>query len=313
MALVIAAAFVFAGAATAQRAVTVDPPAATTAPPSATTAPPVATTVQPTDPSTATATQRLTGTAAMRCFGAASRDPRKRCTNRSLRRVVEPTPDDAVTEPSEPCTPIRGNPVEACTFGVAAGQARGTIALIGDSHATHWRAALSVVAEDLHLRGISITRSGCAFTLAETRGDGRCGGWSRRVLDWLGRRPDITGVVTSGSTGTRVVAADGLTARGTAIRGIRSVWSELPPAIRDVWVVRDVPHLDWNAAGCVNAALRAHAAPLECGRPRLEALPTDFSAVAHRLGAPARVHLLDLTSFMCDARRCLSVVGGALV
>ena len=48
----------------------------------------------------------------------------------------------------------------------AEAQATATIALVGDSHASHWRAAVDPLAERRGWRGLSITHSGCPFTLA---------------------------------------------------------------------------------------------------------------------------------------------------
>ena len=48
-----------------------------------------------------------------------------------------------------------------CAFGAAT---RGTFALIGDSHAAHWRPTVAVVARRLGWRGIAISRNGCAFS-----------------------------------------------------------------------------------------------------------------------------------------------------
>lgn len=268
----------------------------------------------PTDPVGLSASGGSGAVRSQRCFGAASRDPRERCRNTALRRAVEPSPFDAIIEPSEPCQPLRGVGVDACSFGASRAEARGTFALIGDSHATHWRAALAQVAANRGLRGISITRSGCPLTLAQSRGAGRCTGWAERVIDWLGDHPEVTGIVTSASTGSRVVQAEGLTARETAVRGYAAAWEALPASVRDVWLIRDVPHMSWDVLNCVNQAITDGSdAGVGCARPRLDALRPDLATVAFRRTAPERVNLVDLTAFMCDAKVCFPVVGGALV
>jgi hypothetical protein len=77
-----------------------------------------------------------------RCFGAASRDPEQRCVNPRLRLRVTPTPAVARDLDNAPCTVIEKGPrLNVCEFGVARGAATETIALLGDSHASHWRAA----------------------------------------------------------------------------------------------------------------------------------------------------------------------------
>ena len=80
--------------------------------------------------------------ASPRCFGAAARDPQKPCTNPALKLTVTPKPDDAVLEASAACAPVASKVAPArCSFGTAKRDARQTVALIGDSHAVHWRAA----------------------------------------------------------------------------------------------------------------------------------------------------------------------------
>ena len=116
--------------------------------------------------------------AAPACFGAASRDPESPCSNPKLNFQAVPSPEAALLEPSAPCAPLRPAQPEVCTFGVAG--AKTGVALMGDSHSTHWRAALAVVAADRRWRGFSINRNNCPFTLA--RSTGRCTGWTSSVI-----------------------------------------------------------------------------------------------------------------------------------
>src|SRR4051794_8568611 len=82
------------------------------------------------------------------CFGAASRDPEHPCSNPALKLRVVPKPASAQNRPNAPCTLTATKPMNVCDFGVPRSKATDTIALVGDSHASHWRAALAVVARD---------------------------------------------------------------------------------------------------------------------------------------------------------------------
>src|SRR4051794_24133230 len=83
--------------------------------------------------------------AAPRCFGAAARDPWRPCMNPALRVTVTPTPSAALLTPNAPCRLTQMDAVVSlCLFGLDRGD---DVALIGDSHAEHWRAALEVVAQ----------------------------------------------------------------------------------------------------------------------------------------------------------------------
>ncbi|HEV2812245.1 MAG TPA: SGNH hydrolase domain-containing protein, partial [Solirubrobacteraceae bacterium] len=96
-----------------------------------------------------------------RCFGAASRDPLVPCRNRRLTKMVRPNPLDALLEPNSECKiGERSGELSPCAFGVAPEEASETIALIGDSHAAHWRAAIDVVVAEKRWHGISFTKAG---------------------------------------------------------------------------------------------------------------------------------------------------------
>mgnify|MGYP000532949386 CR=1 FL=1 len=86
-----------------------------------------------------------------RCFGAASRDTVTRCRNPALLLVVSPTPTEAVVAPPAPCVGDKSiGLLYPCRFGVRQTVARDSVALVGDSHAGHWRAAVNHVALEAH-------------------------------------------------------------------------------------------------------------------------------------------------------------------
>ena len=201
-----------------------------------------------------------------------------------------------------------------CRFGVARPFARSTVALMGDSHATHWRAALAVVAATNRWHGVSIDRNSCPFTFATTPGKGRCQGWAGSVVRWLQAHPEVHAVFVSANSGSGVVPLGGLTRRVTKINGYMRAWKALPRSVRDIFVIRDVPHSRNDTRDCVTRAVARHRNPaLRCARPRAAALRVDLQAVAAGQTDSERVKLIDLTRLMCDDARCYPVVGGALV
>jgi hypothetical protein len=247
------------------------------------------------------------------CFGAAARDPEHACVNRALTFTVIPSPYDAPLEPSAPCRPIPASP-PACRFGVARSKAVSSVALLGDSHSTAWRAAIAVVADARQWHGVSINRSGCPFTLAATFGNPRCQHWTGRTLRWLRHHPEVHHVVVAANSGSGVVAAPGHTERITKINGYIAAWKALPHTVHEVLVLRDVPHNAGTTTACVSRAIARRRNPaLRCARPREAALGRDEAAIAARRTDSRRVKLVDLSSFMCDRRNCFPVVGGALV
>ena len=253
-----------------------------------------------------------------RCFGAASRNPRFRCVNRDLRLAVVPTPDEAVLMPNAPCKIVSKQIPYACEFGVTAPAADRTIALIGDSHATHWRGALEVVAQARGWRGYSLTRPGCPLSTAAPDIDRArrtsCAQWRKGVFAWFGRHPKVRTVVVSQLAGVGVRAPRGRNRDEHAIQGFIRAWRRLPKTVKEIIVLRDTPVARESTPDCISRAIRRkRAAGPACAIPRRIAIRRDHAAIAAvRRGTP-RVHLIDFTRFMCSPRLCYPVVGGVLV
>jgi hypothetical protein len=258
--------------------------------------------------------------ARQRCFGAASRDTRKPCSNPQLTYAVVPKPDDAVITPNIPCTPLR--PVELiipCEFGVPAAEARNTVALIGDSHAAHWRAALEVVSQAVKWRGVSITRSGCPYTRATARLDppsrrAACVRWNQQVPRWLAANPKISTVFVVAHYDSSVVVADPANQYSAKMTGYTRAWQALPRSVKRVIVIRDTPKSTPDTLNCVRAAIaKRKDAGVTCELARSEALGRDPAASAAAKDPTKRVQSIDMTSFFCSTSNCFPVVGGALV
>lgn len=252
------------------------------------------------------------------CFGAAARNPRHPCSNPRLAGVVEPAPADAVLEPNQFCLPI-GDPgvLNTCRFQTPPRFAvRQTIALIGDSHAAHWRAALNIVATAKRWRGISITRSGCPFSTATpVLPDGerrRCARYKRALFRWFGRHGEVRTVFISSHIGR--VVDDGRGQWATQLAGYRDAIRRLPATVRDIFVIRDTPQATRDTLTCVARAIAHHRnAGTACAVPRSYALPIDPASVAAHRMDPRRVHAIDMSQYFCGRRRCFEVIGGALV
>jgi len=256
------------------------------------------------------------GTGRPPCFGAASRDPLERCVNPKLRFTVVPSPSEALDAPNAPCEPVAGDPYR-CTFGSPAEDADGTVALIGDSHATHWRSALLTVAARHHWQGISLTRSSCPYTQATPvlpePAARECVEWNRQVSRFVEDHPEIGTVVLSQHRG-KVVAPAGSNPRLVQIRGYVDAWKALPASVRHIIVIRDPPYDRLRGGSCIDEASRRHEdVGLVCAVPRSRALKSDPAAQAVRQAGDPRVGLVDLTPFFCSRQLCFPVVGGALV
>ena len=250
------------------------------------------------------------------CFGAAARDPEHPCENPRLRFSVTPKPSVAQIEPSAPCTPLpRLGPPDVCAFGAG----REAIALVGDSHAVHWRATLDVIVRTRNWRGLTLYRSSCPFTRARTDQPPakrrQCRSWGLSVIRWFEAHPEERVVfVSQHSDAGVIVRREGRDEFAAMVAGYAAAWKALPRSVEHIVVIRDPPYVENGTLACVKRAMRRHAPPgLACALPRAGALERDPAmAAVRRLDSP-RVQAIDLTRFMCDAALCYPVVGGALV
>ncbi len=251
-----------------------------------------------------------------RCFGAASRDRRVRCRNGRLARMVVPTPIEARALGNDPCTVIaREGRVHVCAFGVDPDRSRATVALVGDSHASHWRAALDRVARAERWRGLSLTRTGCPFSSSVPDGTDRsranCALWNRQVRAWFAAHPEVRTVFFTAHSGGRIAGARPREQFRAQRAAFARAWRSLPPSVENVVVIRDTPKMRSATLACVQEAIdTGQPAGRACAEPRRRALDPDPAVSAARsLDLP----VVDLTRQFCDRRRCYPVIGGALV
>ena len=258
--------------------------------------------------------------AAPRCLGAASRDPAKRCVNAQLKTSVTPTPRRAPVIPGTPCTQEAAQGLAVpCAFGAPEGVARGRVALIGDSHAAHWRPAIDALTKTRKWWAVALTRSGCALSAVPrtlpTPLDSQCETWKSDVLTYLTNHPEIDTVFLA----QKVLDADDFAPKplplfGELATGFVNEWNQLPASVRHVYVIRDNPSARVSTLGCVTRAIkRRQDAGRRCAVPRSFALPPDPAQSAAGQLPSSRFKLIDLTPFFCDTRSCYPVVGGVLV
>jgi hypothetical protein len=256
------------------------------------------------------------------CFGAAARDPRGRpCRDSRLDDFVYPRPALAAQIPNSPCEPVESQEhMNVCGFGAAPEDATETIALVGDSHASHWRAALDVVAQERGWRGLSMAHTSCPLSKAVRDLEGAerfnaCAEWKTAVFAWFRQHPEIHTVFVAGlSGGSGVFPSHGRSRFATSVSGYRRAWDALPATVTRIVVIRDTPKMAKETGACVNRALaRGRRAGEACSMPRREVLDRDPLVVAASRMPASRVRSIDLTRLFCDRGPCYPVIGGALV
>ncbi|MGL3807482.1 acyltransferase family protein [Paeniglutamicibacter sp. R2-26] len=192
-----------------------------------------------------------------------------------------------------------------CAMGTPDGTL--TVALVGDSHATHWFKALEATARERGWTLLTYLKNSCPFTaterVAERRGGLSCHGANEQTLDRIISRGDVDAVVTSHWAGA-------ILERGAA-QGFADYWGRLEDAGIKVYPIIDTPRPGTKllARDCVVQ----HPRDLEvCGTPEAGAFePDDFTREAAAL--EPRVGVLDLSDQFCLDGFCPVVIGNVLV
>jgi hypothetical protein len=260
-----------------------------------------------------------------RCFGAADRDPQRPCYNPALRLKVTPTPDDALLTPNQDCRTTTGGPGAAddtaakCSYGAAAASAARTVAMIGDSHASHWRAAMNAMARAKRWRVVEFGTPHCPFSQA-LPDSGKavaewCPGFNGRILEWLGKHPEVSTVFFSSNANAPIVVPEGRRTFDYRTQKYVEEWRMMPASVKRIVVLRDDPIDRFSTFDCIRSATRRGIAPgPKCAVPRSYALPPDAQVAAAKLLADSRGgRVIDLSPFFCDRKLCYPVVGGVLV
>ena len=245
------------------------------------------------------------------CFGAPAIENLTKCPHAltGLPRVAV-TKADAPWGPQAGCQGSSGSvpSFKTCYWGT--GKPSRVVALVGDSHAEHWRGALQRIAKARNWQIIEMFAGGCPATYGRStffeghpRDGDACLIWTKIATARLTiLAPDD--IITTGYIQKNVW--DPL---GSGPEGFQRVWKDWLRFSR-VTVLRDIPTTGGrNGPQClaVNASK-----PLACSSPRTKVLIDDAMMEAAQ-SMRTQVNMVDLSDSFCDTKRCYAVIGGASV
>ena len=232
---------------------------------------------------------------------------------------MTPTPGEALLTPNLACTSERvPEVVGVCGFGLPAEEAGETVAIIGDSHAAHWRAALAVVAQVKRWRVLELGTPHCPLSMATPDSGPRvaasCPAWNQEVIEWLAAHPELRTVFLSANARAPIVVPPGRTEFAERVDGYVRAWRSLPASVQRIVVLRDVPADQVRTQQCIRRAMtRRKPAGRTCAVSRRYALPPDAEVAAAKRLRARGARVVDLTHQFCGRRYCYPVVGGVLV
>ena len=247
------------------------------------------------------------------CFGAAARDDQHagRARTPSLGPTVVPTPLQAAKRATPPATSSSALDRHASAHsGPGPARRADTIALVGDSHAVHWRAAF-----ERHRQGQALARPVDhahrlpvlqAIAVARASPPDRCIAWNREAR--RGWRPTAKSTPSSWPSTPAAEVHRAAAARPPSPRRSPDFAACGTPC---------PPRCDTSSSSTTRRASRPTPRLRRAGVIARPPAPRDDAARAARAGDPARpgviaaaractarVQRIDLTRFFCDKRRC---------
>jgi peptidoglycan/LPS O-acetylase OafA/YrhL len=205
----------------------------------------------------------------------------------------------------------RGTESGGCSFGVPAGTQRLNIALVGDSHAYMWAAALEGIAKKYSARIYIYAKGYCSASSGlDVQFPGRspaeiadCNNWRTTTINDLVSDPKINLIVTADRAGIyRTDNGSGQVDDGT---GYASAWKRWLKAGKAVIAIADPPSYSQSPEQCTVGDKTAD----PCASPlSVVSTPNPLSAAAAAIDNP-RFAYANYSDLFCDSI-CHSIVGG---
>ena len=258
------------------------------------------------------------------CFGPAALDQANECDTVAGSGALYPPPEVVMLQNTKPAYPgcqqtIAPADVRVCSIGSQEPGPDRVVAVVGDSHATHWFAAFDRLGRERNWRVLTYVKASCPVTTARrllvdeqtNEGQRSCLEWVDEVRRQIARDERISYVFSSTfSSAYRYAEDPDHPLRDPRTDGFQDVWRTWVSAGKDVFVIKDVPP---TQGGDVPNCLALHPERRLACSTRADEVPDDASADAVVSMHEPRVHVVDLTDRFCDDRRCYPVVGNLIV
>lgn len=205
---------------------------------------------------------------------------------------------------------------KSCSFGSK--KAKYTVALVGNSHMAQYLKSFTDWTERYDLRVVTFLIPQCFATEARIDFSGRKDpkGLTARCYDWgqwaqkkaAALDPDL--IVTSERTYRKPVDQLPEGKDATWRKGYRDYFAPWIEGGHRLAVVRDNPVPEYNVPDCLKRNPKSYST---CAGQRDRWLPPDPVVQAAESFDSKLVDVLDLTTYMCDDKRCPAVIGGLSV
>lgn len=204
--------------------------------------------------------------------------------------------------------------VKSCVYGNA--DSDYVVAVVGDSHATHWVPALEKIAEENDWRLETYTKSACALNSVAVDYQGSfydsCYDWNQKVMDELTGADGPDHVIVSAASYPAAESSEvpeGVNT-GEISEGLGDTWTKLQDAGVGVTAILDTPRLDIDVPECV----AEHPDDLtQCSEKRTDAIEASAYEDMQQAAEDTETETVDLTDMFCSSDSCSAVIGDVLV
>jgi peptidoglycan/LPS O-acetylase OafA/YrhL len=270
------------------------------------------------------AEQALAAATGTGCFGPPALDPANGCDPVTGSGRLIPPPEVVVLQNSRPdyagCQQtITVSAVRVCSIGSDDPRPERTVAVVGDSHATHWLAAFDRLGQTRNWKVLTFVKASCPAMSARRvlpdeqteEGERSCLAWAESVRRRIVADESISYVFTAAYSHAYDYADDPKRPlKDPEVDGFQDVWKTWVSSGKDVFVIKDIPPTRGdNVPNCLadNSDRR-----LACATRKADLPPDAAEDAAVAMDEP-RVRLIDLTDQFCDDRICYPVVGDLVV
>ena len=206
---------------------------------------------------------------------------------------------------------------ETCVFGDTSSET--SIVLFGDSHAAQWFPALERLANERHLRLISLTKSACASADVPIWSDlynrpyDECAQWRELALARIKAEHPALVVVSNARHYALIIdgaSASSVDHEDVWSAGLTRTIDDIKATGSDVLVIGDTVRMDEDPPVCLSASLDD---VRRCSAPRKRAVATARLAADQQVATSTGASFIDPTPWQCFTDPCPPVIGRFLV
>ena len=253
------------------------------------------------------------------CVGAAAvQSDLSLCSNKKFAGLIIPpvdlAPDDSMVRAYTNCPGQAqdSSEVRVCSLGDANSKIK--IALIGDSHANQYAAAVDLIGKQQHWSVDVIAKGGCPLSYSQRVQNApltnACRIWVKSVVRYLDQH-DYRLIVTSMKAGVEWHGKVGYPSEPDPVTGIKQILEDISNTRIPVVYIKDNPAPLTTVEACLMATQGTK--PEQCSVARRGAFEAEPALAAiQKIGSPL-ITVANFDNVFCGSTHCLPIIGNVVV